>query len=398
MTAAQVTTDTVAAPERFARDIGKAFDGAGSISQQPYFKPVVRRDLMAAVNTAAKDLGIGPSSVVVLDALLSCLPCSDPKTGTDEPITPQMLLTVFACNGTLCFRAKGITDRQLRRHLERLEDVQLIRRRDSANGKRFPIKRGGKIVAAFGIDLSPLLGRSEEIMDLATVKRDQQVELRGLRAQIQCLRQRCLGLELKPELAAFVDGLRTIMRRTTTTLHQARDLLAKLVAILSCSEAVPELPAEQRLSTTASMDHGQLSNSKALFEPAKLPATDGQNVRHKETTTSDTKKILVASPSELWSQMTTVPDFYPHPPSTGHDLMRILYEFGRMLRISQATLAKAVSCIGPVKTMLVADAIAGKPDQILNPDGYMVGVIQHSGRTKVGHGQLFSATSPQYSR
>jgi len=398
MAAAQVTTVSVEARRSHAQDIGMVFEGAGSISQQPYFKPVARRDLMAAVNTTAKDLGIGPTSVVVLDALLSCLPCNDPKTGIEASISPQTLLTIFACNDTLCFRAKGITDRQLRRHLSRLEEAQLIRRRDSANGKRFPIKRGGKIVAAFGIDLSPLLGRSDEIIDLATVKRDQQVELRGLRAQIQCLRQRCLGLDLKPELAAFVDGLRTIMRRATTNLHQARDLLAKLVAILSCSEAVPQQTDEQPQTTTTSMDHGQLSNSKAPFEPAKLPATDGQNVRHKETTTSETKKSLGTSPSELWSQMTTVPDFYPHPPSTCHDLMRILYEFGRMLRISQATLAKAVSCIGPVKTMLVADAIAGKPDQILNPDGYMVGVIQHSGRTIVGHGQLFSAWSTKYSR
>lgn len=393
MGAAQVTTEMVEAPGSYTRDIGNVFDGAGSISQQPYFKPVARRDLMAAVNTTAKDLGLSPSSVVVLDALLSCLPCSDPKAGTDGPISPQTLLTVFACNNTLCFRAKGITDRQLRRHLERLEHVQLIRRRDSANGKRFPIKSDGKIVAAFGIDLSPLLARCDEIKELATVKRSQQVELRGLRAQIQCLRQRCLDLDLKPELAAFVDGLRNIMRRATTTLHHARDLLSKLRDIFSSSLTVAGTTAAQPQSIVTSLDHGQLSKSKALIEPAKQSATDGQNVRHKETKTSDTKKTLRATPHDLWDQMTTVPDFYPQPPSTNHDLMRILYEFGKMLRISQDTLAKAVSCIGPVKTMLVADVIAGKPDQILNPDGYLIGVIQHTGRAKVGHGQLFCSSS-----
>lgn len=398
MAAAQVTTEMVEALGSYVQDIGNGFDGAGSINQQPYFKPVARRDLMAAVNTTARDLGIGPSSVVVLDALLSCLPCSDPKTGTDEPISPQTLLTVFACNDTLCFRAKGITDRQLRRHLERLEHAQLIRRRDSANGKRFPIKSDGKIVAAFGIDLSPLLARSDEINALATVKRNQQSELRGLRAQIQCLRQRCLGLNLSPESATFVNDLRNIMRRATTTLHHARDLLSKLLDIFSSSEHVPGLPVEQPKLTVVSLDHGQLSEPKTLIEPAKEPATDGQNVRHKETRTSDTKKTLATYPHDLWGQMTTVPEFYPHPPVTGHDLMRILYEFGRMLRISQATLAKAVNCLGPVKTMLVADVIAGKPDQILNPDGYLIGVIQHAGRTKVGHGQLFCSSSERYAR
>lgn len=396
MAAAQVTTKMVEAQRSYARNIGTVFDGAGSINQQPYFKPVARRDLMAAVNTTARDLGIGPSSVVVLDALLSCLPCSDPKTGSDGPISPQTLLTVFACNDTLCFRAKGITDRQLRRHLERLEHAQMIRRRDSANGKRFPIKNDGKIVAAFGIDLSPLLARCDEIMTLAAVKRSQRDELRGLKAKIQCLRQRCLGLDLNPDLAGFVDGLRNIMRRATTTLHHARDILARLLDIFSSSEAVVGSTIEQPKTAVPSLDHGQLNEPKALIEPAKESATDGQNVRHKETRTSDTKKTLAEHPHALWRQMTTVPEFYPQPPSTGHELMRVLYEFGKMLRISQATLARAVSCIGPMKTMLVADVIAGKPDQILNPDGYLIGVIQNAGRAKVGHGQLLCSSSRRY--
>jgi replication initiation protein RepC len=394
MAAAQVTTGTVEAPTSYAQDVGMVFDGAGSVSQQPYFKPVARRDLMAAVNATAKDLGIGPTSVVVLDALLSCLPCNDPKTGTDAWISPQTLLTVFACNDTLCFRAKGITDRQLRRHLCRLEEIQLIRRRDSANGKRFPIKRDGKIVAAFGIDLSPLLERADEIQALAVTKRDQRDELRGLRAQIQCLSLRCRDLDLKPELAAFVDGLRTVMRRATTTLHHARDLLSKLLDILSSSEPVLGPSPEGPTSNCSQTDHAQRAKSKDLLEPTKLPATDGQNVRHKETINSETKKDLAGLQHDLWDQMTTVPAFYPQRPSTGHELMRILYEFGQMLRISTATLANAVSCIGPARTILIADAIAGKPDQVLNPEGYLIGVIQHAMRAKVGRGQLHHAASP----
>lgn len=396
MAAAQVTTGTVEAIRSYAQDVGMVFDGAGSISQQPYFKPITRRDLMAAVNETAKDLGIGPTSVVVLDALLSCLPCNDPKTGTDASISPQTLLTVFACNDTLCFRAKGITDRQLRRHLCRLEEVQLIRRRDSANGKRFPIKRDGKIVAAFGIDLSPLLERADEIKALATAKRDHRDEFRGLRAQIQCLSQRCRDLDLKPELAAFVDGLRTVMRRATTTLHHARDLLSKLLNILSSSESVLGPSPQGTTSTNASTDDAQRAKSKDVVEPTKMPATDGQNVRHKETLTSETKKDLASGQLDLWDQMTTVPAFYPQCPSTGHELMQILYEFGQMLRISTATLANAVNCIGPARTMLIADTIAGKPDQILNPEGYLIGVIRQATRAKVGHGQLSYAASPIY--
>ena len=138
-----VTTIEVEAQLSCAPSIFDSFAGIGTIEQQPNFAPVTRRALMAAVNTTSRALGLRPSSVVVLDALLSCLPCNDPKTGNDSPITPLTLLTVFACNDTLCFRAKGITDRQLRRHLEKLEAANLIQRRDSANGKRFPIRRNG---------------------------------------------------------------------------------------------------------------------------------------------------------------------------------------------------------------------------------------------------------------
>ena len=55
--------------------------------------------------------------------------------------------------------------------------------------------------------------------------------------------------------------------------------------------------------------------------------------------------------------------------------MQILFEFGKMLRISQTTLAAAVSSMGLSKTVLVADTIAGKPDQILNPDGYLMRIV-----------------------
>lgn len=360
----------------YARSVDEIFEGAGSIMQQPHFAAIARRDLMAAVNTTSKDLGIGPSAVMVLDALLSCLPCQDAKSGQDAPITPQTLLTVFACNATLCFRAKGITDRQLRRHLERLEELRLIQRRDSANGKRFPIKRGGKIVAAFGIDLSPLLVRADDIRRLAAIKRDQHDELRGLKAQIQALRQRCLTLSLSPEATAFLDTLSSVMRRVTLTVHHARELMSQLLAIASTKQT-DESPEPKDQSQT--QDQGQLQATCHVDETDLQPTTDGQNVRHKEPKDPDSKKIGPIAGDDLWDELITVREFYPTPPKTAHDLMRVLCEICQMLRIGQATLAKAVTAIGLDKTLRIADFLAREPDRFRNPDGYLLGVVRHAG-------------------
>ncbi|WP_121633847.1 helix-turn-helix domain-containing protein [Tropicibacter alexandrii] len=315
------------------------FTGLGSVDLQPYFQPVERRALMAAVNTCARDLGLSPSGVMVVDALLSCLP--------DSTIRPTTLLTVFAANDTLCFRAKGLTDRQLRRHLARLEEAGLILRRDSANGKRFPIHRGGKIVGAFGIDLSPLLARAADLLDLAQQRRDEATELRGLKAVIQRLRADCAALPLSGDDLEFLDGLRNLLRRATLTLTEARAVITRL---------------------------------RDMLKPDQTPATDGQTVRHKEPINPDTKK------SESWDDLPTLSTFYPQPPQSPHAIRQLVFEFGKMLGIGERILAKAIATLGAFQTLKAQDRIAAKIDQVTNPGGYLSRIIADMG--KVGHGQL----------
>ena len=290
-----VTTIEVEAQLSCAPSIFDSFAGIGTIEQQPNFAPVTRRALMAAVNTTSRALGLRPSSVVVLDALLSCLPCNDPKTGNDSPITPLTLLTVFACNDTLCFRAKGITDRQLRRHLEKLEAANLIQRRDSSNGKRFPIMRNGKVIGAFGIDLSPLLVRSGEILALSQKHRQEADELRGMKAYIQKLRGECLSLRLQDEALEFVEAARNFMRRTGVTVLQASSVISRLKCILQSKEVTPSVPHLEELAAANNPEHKQRQEQAPSSNSNKPTASDGQNVRHKETQKSYTKKTLPRS-------------------------------------------------------------------------------------------------------
>ena len=387
-----VTTIEVEAHLSCAPSIFDSFAGIGTIEQQPNFAPVTRRALMAAVNTTSRALGLRPSSVVVLDALLSCLPCNDPKTGNDSPITPLTLLTVFACNDTLCFRAKGITDRQLRRHLEKLEAANLIQRRDSANGKRFPIMRNGKVIGAFGIDLSPLLARSGEILALSQKHRQEADELRGMKAYIQKLRGECLSLCLHGETLEFVEAARNFMRRTGVTVLQASSVISRLKCILQSKVVTPSVPHLEELATANDLQHEQRQEQAPPSNSNKPTASDGQNVRHKETQKSYTKKTFPRTMTELWACLTEIPAFYPDYPTTEHGLLQLLFEFGKMLRIDSALLGRAVSVLGLEKAIQVADQMACKIDQVKSPDNYLSRILAGCAKTRVGHGQLCVGT------
>lgn len=365
-----------------------SFIGIGTIAQQPHFAPVTRRALMTAVNTASRVLGLRSSSVVVLDALLSCLPCSDPKTGSDTPITPLTLLTVFACNDTLCFRAKGITDRQLRRHLEKLEAACLIQRRDSANGKRFPIMRKGKVIGAFGLDLSPLLARSAEILALSQKHREEAEELRGMKACIQKLRVQCLSLGLQGDVLNFVETARNYIRRTGVTVLQATSIVSKLKDILQAEDSRTVTTTTDELAVANHQEHEHAHEQTDLRFTNKMTASDGQNDRHKETPKSYTKKTFPSSISEIWASLTAIPAFYPDQPKSEHGLLQLLFEFGRMLRIDSVILGRAVSVLGVTATIQVADQIASKVDQVKCPDSYLTKILTSRRSQQVGHGLL----------
>lgn len=390
------------AQETCAKSAEHSLPGMGTITLQPAFRPISRREIMAAVNTCGRDLGIRQGAVVVLDALLSCLPCQG-ADGRESLVSPATLLTIYASNDTLCFRARGLTDRQLRRHLETLETAGLIRRRDSANGKRFPVMQQGKPIGAFGLDLSPLFAQSDTLLALARRRREEADELRGLRAQILRLRAACAELHLDETLTAFLDGLRNLVRRTTLTLCEARAALARLTTVFS-SDSPPQSAQdpqagrdETRLPPDAGRTHPAYPSENAVDHDGAMaveeapaptiqdarfaaltnqtPASDGQIVRHIEHE-SDTKKRK-REPGQLasWTALTEVSTFYPEP-ATSRDATRIAFEFGKMLRISQDILASAANRLGLWGLLKLEDRMAKQIGSILNPDAYVRSVLQ----------------------
>jgi replication initiation protein RepC len=119
-------------------------------------KSVDKWKVFRDASEAREELGLQSNSLAVLDALLSFYP--------ENELRQDAQLIVFPSNAQLILRAHGMAGATLRRHLAMLVDAGLIVRKDSANGKRYARKNGaGEIENAFGFDLSPILGRSEEL-------------------------------------------------------------------------------------------------------------------------------------------------------------------------------------------------------------------------------------------
>ena len=94
---------------------------------------------------------------------------------------------VFASNRRICERAEGISPSSLRRHIKALCDAGLARRTDSPNGKRYCLRTEGMDDLIFGLDLSPLLERAEDIETMASQTRDAEKRIRHLRKQLGSL-------------------------------------------------------------------------------------------------------------------------------------------------------------------------------------------------------------------
>ena len=223
---------------------------------------------MSAVRRCRTDLELSTSDILVLDTLLSFLPCRDRKTGADRPITPDMMLVVYASNASLCERANGMDERVLRRHISRLVGAGLLARRDSATGKRFPLRKGGRVTSAYGLDLSPLLYCNVDLQARADQLAADAEDARTARAEALSIRAELLKspAHLCDEARYFVERAKTILRRKTLTLKDIREILARLARLVLGQD--PVVAPEARAS-----EQGEQTDSESPPETGKTSGT-----------------------------------------------------------------------------------------------------------------------------
>jgi replication initiation protein RepC len=242
--------------------------------------------------------------------MLTFLPLKD-RQGNEVPAQSDMLLVCYASNASICHRAGGIDESTLRRHIRRLVARGLIARRDSATGKRFPLKRSGKVCDAFGIDLSPAFhsaGQLETVVEEAARRDD---ERRALRSQTLALRAKVLNTlcDLTDAARDFLSELTNLLRRKSTTLMQIQEAHDTLMEMLS--EVDGQKPAARPTSAALPAVQAHASSSPALrcnsnhntLSTEETPANDVQNTRQVEPKNSNKKNI---TPSSVKAQSPTL--------------------------------------------------------------------------------------------
>ncbi|MEP2840393.1 MULTISPECIES: helix-turn-helix domain-containing protein [Alphaproteobacteria] len=394
---------------------------------------VTRRDLMTAVKSSSPSYGMTPSTILVLEALLSFLPCRDRQTGKEAPLSSDELLVVYPSNKAICERANRMNDRVLRRHIAKLCDIGFITRKDSATGKRFPLRVSGVVRDAFGFDLSPLLQVYPKLVaEAARLDLDAE-ELRSARSVALAIRADLLRApeQLNAGQIDFLAEVKKILRRTSLKKEEVSTLICEMRALKPAAEApLPAVDEDSQVSpphhstpcpapadqlrntdlneiTLRKIDRGQSCASDELehkFEPARsgtsprrevgfprdarpqsgfaetpeVSGKNGQIVRQVESIKIDP---TMKAPDEYarlvdaWERCPNIASLYPNAVESPSRLREAVFLFGSFLSLKTEALAKGVASIGWANMLRALEYLAENAIRIKSPPAYFTSMI-----------------------
>ena len=291
-------------------------------------------------------------------------------------------------------RANGIDERTLRRSLKRLEAAGLIIRKSSANGKRFPLRYGGIIRDAFGIELSPLIQSHDALAARALQVTEERERLRSLKAEALALRASLLQDEhLDEAQLSSLRTIRNILRRASLTADTVLQIIASLRDLgPKAAQSYGECQSSSAPADEIKSVDQVLSNERAH----EMSARNGQNDRQTESVKKENIKkdtltkqnsasqsisapTMNRDPAKMaWTDFSHVSDFFPDPPRTGEGLNRILFDIGQLLRIRQEKLMQGLQKAGAGRLLLILDYLLGKGEAIRQPEAYFVTILPTS--------------------
>jgi len=90
--------------------------------------------------------------------------------------------------------------------------------------------------------------------------------------------------------------------------------------------------------------------------------------------------------SRIWLSCKHVNCFYDEPPGDMHALAALIHQFSRFVQVGNRMVMIALERLGPVNTLIAFDYLAGRVDDLENPEGYLMSMIKaySSGRTIAG--------------
>ena len=163
--------------------------------------------LLAALKAAAPRLGLAPRLVHAVDWLFKFTLPQDWEEGSRPIVWPSASLQQDAL---------GLSPTQAKAINRALIEAGLITMKDSPNGKRYGGRdRKGRIVEAYGFDLSPIAARHAEFLRLAEEAKAERAEMGRLRRRATIARKGVTQiLETAAEYSFTGEEWVTLMRET----------------------------------------------------------------------------------------------------------------------------------------------------------------------------------------
>ena len=172
------------------------------------------RAFVALIRVGAH-IGLKAGDMMLLDTLGAFTQAQDWEEG-QRPI-------VWASNAYL-MEQTGFSLSALKRHARRLAEIGVISFQDSPNGKRWGRRNAdGRIVEAYGFDLSPLSARAEEFENLQAELQAERERCQRLKRQITVAR-RMIRARIE---AAVSDALRGPWTQLTGLFEELLDRLPR---------------------------------------------------------------------------------------------------------------------------------------------------------------------------
>jgi replication initiation protein RepC len=171
--------------------------------------------LLAALKAAAPQLGISPRLVHAVDWLFRFTQPQDWERGGRPVVWPS---------ASVQQEALGLSPTQVKEINRRLIELGLVTMKDSPNGKRYG-KRDpkGRIVEAYGFDLSPIAARHAEFLRLAEEGRAERRAMARLRRRATIARKSIVQiLETAQEYGHEGEEWRVLARETEALARALR--------------------------------------------------------------------------------------------------------------------------------------------------------------------------------
>lgn len=337
------------------------------------------REVLSRLRMAKEALGLNKSRLDLLEKMLACLP--------GDTISPDAngRLIVFASNARLAEMTHRDNDKTITRLITELEDLRLLERRSSPNGKRYARQGTDGQRVAYGIDLGPLLARMPEIEALAQAAHERLETCRRLREACSImLKQLAERIGQGDATQHLVDDGRRVLRRkpnisALTLLHRALSQ-----------------------STDGDIPDGNISTACDMPTPVQETSENGgyapQNTCHKYTSpiSIDKKAPLAKQDRQVAIPLTPamVEQTMPRVANLGRQIrgsLRDLVErLLRCLGIGQTLWSRSLEKFGFQESALIVMVIYERQRHIRHAPGYFSKIIKNISQDKHAGSKLVS--------